>query len=472
VSKRKEFSNNTIDKLVFLLKKIMEIIYLVAGLFLGLILGFLIAKFAGKAKLMAKEQEFEKAFARRTDELNSLDRKNALLSQKIETLEEDRHVTVERFEIEVKMRFESEKKIAAMESEFKNLNEKLENERRQLEELQNKFKMEFENIANKILKQNTFEFNQTSNKAMSELLTPLKEKITDFEKKVEDTYQKGIKDQTDLKAELKKLYDLSIALDKDAQNLTKALKSDTKKQGNWGEVILERVLERSGLIKGQEYELQYTGKNDEGATLRPDVLIRLPENKHLVIDSKVSLTAYTEFASAEDDELQKLALKRHLDSIRKHVKELSEKRYDKLMNINTPDFVLMFLPIEPAFGVAVQADHELFNYAWKERVVIVSPTTLLATLRTVASIWKYEKQTQNAMEIADRGGKLYDKFESFVKDLENIGSNLERASKSYDEAHKKLTSGAGNVIWQVEQLKQMGVSTKKALPPQYLEFNE
>jgi DNA recombination protein RmuC len=458
--------------MVFLLKNFMEIIYIVVGLIIGLVLGFVIAKFAGKAKVLELQQEVEKAASKGNDELNNLDKQNALLSQKIAGLEQEKQATVEKYENEARGRQEAEKKMVAMDSAFKNLEEKLENERKQLEELQNKFKMEFENIANKILKQNTFEFNQSSNKAMSELLTPLKEKITDFEKKVNDTYEKGLKDQTDLKAELKKLYDLSIALDKDAQNLTKALKSDTKKQGNWGEVILERVLERSGLIKDQEYFLQYSAKSEDGATLRPDVLIKLPENKHLVIDSKVSLTAYTEFASAEDELTQAAALKRHLDSIKKHVKELSEKQYDKLLGINTPDFVLMFLPIEPAFGVAVQADHELFNYAWKERVVIVSPTTLLATLRTVASIWKYEKQTQNAMEIADRGGKLYDKFESFVKDLENIGTNLERASKSYDDAHKKLTSGPGNLIRQVEQLKEMGVPTKKSLPPQYLNLNE
>ncbi|HEY9114506.1 MAG TPA: DNA recombination protein RmuC [Bacteroidales bacterium] len=450
----------------------MEIIYIVAGLLIGISLGYVIAKFARKAKVLELQQEIEKAASKGNDELNNLDKQNALLSQKIAGLEQEKQATIEKYENEARGRQEAEKKMVAMDSAFKNLEEKLETEKKQLEELQNKFKMEFENIANKILKQNTFEFNQTSNKAMSELLTPLKEKISDFEKKVNDTYEKGLKDQTDLKVELKKLYDLSIALDKDAQNLTKALKSDTKKQGNWGEVILERVLERSGLIKDQEYFLQYSAKSEEGATLRPDVLIKLPENKHLVIDSKVSLTAYTEFASAEDDLTQAAALKRHLDSIKKHVKELSEKQYDKLLDINTPDFVLMFMPIEPAFGVAVQADHELFNYAWKERVVIVSPTTLLATLRTVASIWKYEKQTQNAMDIADRGGKLYDKFESFVKDLENIGSNLERASKSYDDAHKKLTSGPGNLIRQVEQLKEMGVPTKKSLPPQYLNLNE
>lgn len=450
----------------------MEVIYIIIGLLIGILLGYLLAKFSSKSQILELQQEIDKAAQSGISATIELDKQNALLSQKIETLEEDKNIAIARYENELKIRGEAEKKMAAMDNSFKNLEEKLENEKKQIEKLQEKFKVEFENIANSILKQNTSEFNDTSNKALKDILTPLKEKLSDFEKKVEDTYQKGIKDQSDLKGELKKLYDLSIALDKDAQNLTKALKSDTKKQGNWGEVILERVLERSGLNKGQEYELQYTGKNDEGTTLRPDVIIYLPEDKHLVIDSKVSLTAYTEFVSAEDETTQSMALKRHLDSIKKHVKELSEKQYERLLNINTPDFVLMFLPIEPAFALAVQSDPELFNYAWKERIVIVSPTTLLATLRTVASIWKYEKQTQNAMDIADRGGKLYDKFESFVKDLENIGTNLDRASKSYEEAHKKLTSGPGNIIRQVEQLKEMGVSTKKSLPSKYIDSNE
>jgi DNA recombination protein RmuC len=194
------------------------------------------------------------------------------------------------------------------------------------------------------------------------------------------------------------------------------------------------------------------------------VVIGLPEDKHLVIDSKVSLTAYTEYVSAEEEPLRSKKLREHLDSIRRHIKELSEKRYDQLLGINSPDFVLMFMPVEPAFALAVQADHELFNYAWHERVVIVSPTTLLATLRTVSSIWKFEKQNQNALEIADRGGKLYDKFASFVNDLENIGQNIEKAEKAYQEAHKKLISGSGNLIRQVEQIKIMGVTTKKSLP--------
>jgi len=436
----------------------MEIVLFIGGLIVGFAAGYLISRLSLKSKFMSAESDLKQQIA--------------VLKTKLDELEKDKEGLEKGFGEQLAKRQEAEVQIASMKSDFANLKEKLDAERKQMEELEKKFQTEFENIANRILKQNTLEFTQTSAKNMTDLLTPLKEKISSFEKKVVETYEKGLKDQTDLKVELQKLYELSMALDKDAKDLTSALKADTKKQGNWGEVILERVLERSGLIKDEEYYLQFTGKSEEGATLRPDVVIRLPEDKHLVIDSKVSLTAYTEFSAAESEQQRDLAMKKHLDSIKKHVKELSEKNYSELLGINSPDFVLMFLPIEPAFSVAVQADHELFNYAWQRKVVIVSPTTLLATLRTIASIWKYEKQSQNAQEIARRGGLLYDKFVSFINDLEAVGAGLKRAEKAYEDAHKKLTSGRGDLITQAEQLKSMGVTTKKSLPAEFMESEE
>ena len=436
----------------------MEIVLFIGGLIAGFAAGYLIGRLSLKSKFTSAESDLKQQIA--------------VLKTKLDELEKDKEGLEKSFGEQSAKRQEAEVQIASMKSDFANLKEKLDAERKQMEELEKKFQTEFENIANRILKQNTLEFTQTSAKNMTDLLTPLKEKISSFEKKVVETYEKGLKDQTDLKVELQKLYELSMALDKDAKDLTSALKADTKKQGNWGEVILERVLERSGLIKDEEYYLQFTGKSEEGATLRPDVVIRLPEDKHLVIDSKVSLTAYTEFSAAESEQQRDLAMKKHLDSIKKHVKELSEKNYSELLGINSPDFVLMFLPIEPAFSVAVQADHELFNYAWQRKVVIVSPTTLLATLRTIASIWKYEKQSQNAQEIARRGGLLYDKFVSFINDLEAVGAGLKRAEKAYEDAHKKLTSGRGDLITQAEQLKSMGVTTKKSLPAEFMESEE
>lgn len=436
----------------------MEIYFLIGGFLVGGLLGYLVGKLGFNSKISILK--------------NEASQQNIVLQTRFDELKNDKEQLVQKFEEESKQRQGAELQNATLKSDYKNLAAKLESERKQLEELEVKFNKEFENIANRILKQNTLEFNQTSTKNLTDVLNPLKEKIKDFEKKVVDTYNQGVKDQSDLKAELKKLHDLSLALDKDAKDLTRALKADTKKQGNWGEVILERVLERSGLIKDEEYYLQFSGKSEDGATLRPDVVIRLPEEKHLVIDSKVSLTAYTEYASAETEAERDIALKRHLDSIKKHVKELSDKNYSALLGINSPDFVLMFIPVEPAFGLAIQKDNDLFNYAWQQKVVMVSPTTLLATLRTVASIWKYEKQSQNALEIARRGGLLYDKFVGFVKDLELVGTNLDRAEKSYEEAHKKLVSGRGDLISQAEQLKTMGVVTKKSLPTEYLEAGE
>ena len=450
----------------------MDWLTLIIGLVAGIAIGFIIVRLNSKTKSLEYEKQIEKLGVQIIEEKSFLEKEQSVLNERIQNLTFEKEKLSKKLESEGTKREEAELKNATKEEAYSNLQEKLDNEKKQVEELQKKFQIEFENLASKILKQNTEDFDRSSSKKLQDVLNPLKEKLEKFEAKVQETYEKGKVDHLDLKNELKNLQELSLKLDEDAKNLTRALTADTKKQGNWGEVILERVLERSGLIKNEEYYLQFSAKSEDGSTLRPDVVIRLPEDKHLVIDSKVSLTAYTEYVSADTDAQREVALKRHLDSIRKHVKELSGKNYDELLGINSPDFVLMFLPVEPAFGLAVQADHELFNFAWGKRVVIVSPTTLLATLRTVASIWKYEKQSQNAIEIARRGGLLYDKFESFVKDLEKIGASLDNAGKVYQAAHSKLTSGRGNLVSQVEQLKKMGVTTKKSLPEEYIADGE
>ncbi len=439
-------------------------LYLGLGVLLGLLTALLWAGWQSRKIHQRHRAELNEEVQR----CGEMDKQLALSLDKTSAAQERLQHVEQLVEVERRAKNEVEKRLVAAESELAHMRQKLGDEQKNLELLQERLRTEFENVAHKIMKQQTADFNMSSQKGLHDILQPLREKLQSFEKKVEDTYEKGLQNQSDLRAELKKIYDLSITLDKDAKDLTKALKSDTKRQGNWGEVILERVLERSGLTKDQEYFLQFSAKNNEGATMRPDVLIKLPEDKHLVIDAKVSLTAYTEYVSSDDEQVRSRKLREHLDSIRRHVKELSQKRYDNLLGIHSPDFVLMFMPVEPAFALAVQSDMELFNDAWTQRVVIVSPTTLLATLRTVASIWKFEKQNQNAREIADRGGKLYDKFESFVSDLESIGQYIDKADKSYKEAHKKLTSGSGNLIRQVEQLKKMGVTTKKSLPENLL----
>ena len=349
--------------------------------------------------------------------------------------------------------------------EYLNLQEKLQTQKAELEEIQKKFTAEFENIANKILKKNSEEFTAANQKNIGDVLNPLKEKILLFEKKVEDTYQKGLKDQTDLRAELKKLHDLNTKISEEANNLTKALKGDVKKQGNWGEVVLERILERSGLNEGEHgYQKQFSDTSDEGKRIQPDVIINLPDNKHIIIDSKVSLVSYERAVNATSEEERLINVKEHLQSLKSHIKGLSEKHYQAAKSLNSPDFVLLFVPIESSFSLAIQEDHELFSFAWDQKVVIVSPSTLLATLRTIASIWQQENQTRNAMEIARQSGALYDKFAGFVSDMENIGKNIDSTRKTYDSAMNKLSTGSGNLINRVESLKKLGAKTTKELP--------
>ena len=302
------------------------------------------------------------------------------------------------------------------------------------------------------------------------MLNPLKEKLQLFEKKVDDTYQKGLKDQTDLRAELKKLYELNARISEEAGNLTKALKGDVKKQGNWGEVVLERILERSGLNEGENgYQKQFSDSTDDGRRIQPDVVVNLPDNKHIIIDSKVSLIAYERAVNAVTDEERARHVKEHLFSLKTHIKGLSEKHYQTAKKLNSPDFVLLFLPIESSFSLAIQEDQDLFSYAWDQKVVIVSPSTLLATLRTIASIWQQENQTRNALEIAKQGGALYDKFVGFIFDMEGIGKSLETTRKNYDQAMNKLQTGTGNLVRRAENLRKLGAKATKELPGNMLE---
>ncbi len=355
--------------------------------------------------------------------------------------------------------------IATLKTMNDNLAEKLGNQKTEIENLQKRLTSEFENIATKILKERSDEFSISNHKNLSEILNPLKERIQSFEKKVEDTYDKELRDRISLREEVLKLTELNARVSEEANNLTKALKGDVKKQGNWGEVILERVLERSGLSKGQEYEREVVVEGADSSVQRPDVIIHLPDNKHIIIDSKVSLVAYERLMSSETEDQRVAFLKDHLNSLRSHVRLLGEKNYQNVQNINTPDFVLMFLPIEASFSVAVQGDSEIFAFAWERKVVIVSPTTLLATLRTISSIWKQENQTKNAQEIARLSGALYDKFIGFAEDMSKIKANIDRTSGAYDDAMKKMKEGSGNIIRTAEKIKELGAKTgNKALP--------
>jgi len=355
--------------------------------------------------------------------------------------------------------------VATLKTVNENLAEKLENQKSEIENLQKRLTTEFENIATKILKERSDEFSVSNHKNLSEILNPLKERILNFEKKVDETYDKELRDKISLREEVRKLTELNTRVSEEANNLTKALKGDVKKQGNWGEVILERVLERSGLTRGQEYEREEVIEGNDANVQRPDVIIHLPDNKHIIIDSKVSLVAYERLMSADTDEQRVTYLRDHINSLRSHVKLLSEKNYQNAQNLNTPDFVLMFLPIEASFSVAVQGDSDIFAYAWERKIVIVSPTTLLATLRTISSIWKQENQTKNAQEIARLSGALYDKFIGFAEDMARIKANIDRTSNAYDDAMKKMKDGSGNIIRTAEKIKELGAKTgNKSLP--------
>ncbi|RZL69669.1 MAG: DNA recombination protein RmuC [Pedobacter sp.] len=329
-----------------------------------------------------------------------------------------------------------------------------------LEELQQKFTLEFSNIANKILDEKSAKFTAQNQTNLDQILNPLKANIKSFEEKVDKVYQTEAAERSQLKGVIFQLMDQSKQIQMDANNLTKALKGDNKKQGNWGEIILERVLETSGLVNGREYSIQKSINTADGTRFQPDVIINLPDEKNLIIDAKISLVAYERMVTADIEEEKILFLKQHLLSIKNHIDGLSAKNYQHLYGINSPDFVLLFIPIEASFSATIQADVELFNYAWNRKVVMVSPTTLLATLRTIASIWKVDRQNKNVFEIAEEAGALYDKFVGFLGDMEKIGKHLEQTQKAHDDAFKKLQYGSGNLIGKVEKIKKLGAKTK------------
>ena len=336
----------------------------------------------------------------------------------------------------------------------------------ELNQMQTRFQQEFENLAQRILDQSAEKLSQRSGQQMDQLLLPLKERLLHFEKKVEETYDRESRERLLLQKEIGQLVGLNQQMSEDARNLTRALKGEAKTQGNWGEMILARVLESSGLRAGEEFVVQAKDLKltaESGQRYQPDVIICLPEDKHLVIDAKVSLTAYERFASAESEMERQTALRQHLESVSQHINQLGEKHYHSLNGLNSPDFVLLFMPLEPAFSMAMQARPDLFAYAWDRRIVMVSPTTLLATLKTVASIWKMEHQNKNAQEIARQGGALYDKFVGFVEEMDKIGKHLSQAHKSHDDAMRKLHQGPGNLAARAEKLRELGARNHKRL---------
>lgn len=356
-------------------------------------------------------------------------------------------------------------------SEFENLENRNREQKAEVEKLQEKFTKEFENLANKILDEKSTKFSKQNKESLEIILNPLQEKIKNFEKRVEDTHKESIDRHAMLRQQIIGLKELNEQMSKEATNLTKALKGDSKIQGNWGELVLERVLEKSGLEKDREYFVQNSFTTDEGRRVLPDVVLHLPDNKKMIIDSKVSLVAYERFVNEEDEDQRARFLKEHVTSLKKHIEQLSGKNYHTLYEIESPDFVLLFVPIEPAFAVAINRDNNIYNWAFEKNIVIVTPSTLLATLRTVDSMWTNEKQQQNAIEIATQAGRLYDQFVNLTEDLIKVGNQLNTVKGSYDSTMVKLT-GKGNLISKVERLKKLGSKASKQVNEKLLKKAE
>ena len=362
--------------------------------------------------------------------------------------------------------------LAKKENDFDNLLERNKEQKQEVEQLQEKFTKEFENLANKILEEKTVKFTEQNKENLKNILSPLQDKIQLFEKKVEDTHKESIDYHAALRQQILGLREMNEQMSKETINLTKALKGDSKMQGNWGELVLERVLEKSGLEKDREYFVQQSHVTEDGNRVFPDVIINLPDGKKMIIDSKVTLTAYERYINEEDDNLKNQHLKEHVVSINRHVEQLGNKNYQDLYHMESPDFVLLFIPIESAFAIALNEDTTLYNKAFEKNIVIVTPSTLLATLRTIDSMWTNQKQQENAIEIARQAGALYDKFEGFVGDLIKIGKKMDEAKIEYSNAMNKLVDGKGNLITSVEKLKKMGAKAKKALPESVLKRAE
>lgn len=362
-------------------------------------------------------------------------------------------------------------KVSELQARLQSAQREMEDKLKLLQDARDQMKLEFQSIAQKLFDEKSEKFSQQSKSNLGELLNPLKDQLGEFKKKIEDVYDKESRDRVSLFNEIVALKDLNSKMTVEALNLTRALKGDSKTQGNWGEMVLERVLEASGLQKGREYETQGQYSNEEGQRLRPDVIVHLPDAKHVIIDSKVSLTAWERY-SANENEQAELHLQAHIDSIKTHIRELSGKNYPDLYGINAPDYVLMFIPIEPAFLKALESDPALFGQAFERNIMLVCPSTLLVSLKTIHNIWRYEYQNRNALEIARQAGALHDQFVLFAESLEDVGDRINKAKDAYDTAHKRLVSGKGNLVRRIEQLETLGAKARKKIPASLKEASD
>lgn len=425
----------------------MDVLFLVIGLLTGALAAWFLAKFKFSGTHLAKEE-------------------------KINLLQSENERYQKESEIKDQNILELNRELSTRIADNNNLLERLEQQKQEIEKIQEKFTIEFKNLANEILEEKSKRFTDQNKINLNEVLNPLKDKITTFEKKIEESNKESIARNAALKEQIVGLKELNQQITREAENLTKALKGDTKTQGNWGEFILERILEKSGLTKGREYKVQESFSTENGNRLQPDVVIELPEKKHIIIDSKVSLVGYERYVNANSEDEKQKYLKEHNESVRSHIKNLHGKNYENLYGVSGLDFILLFMPIEPAFSLAIQTDEDIFNYAYSKNIVIVSPSTLIATLRTIANIWRQEYQNRNAMEIARQGGELYKKFVGFLEDLTNIGKKISDTQKSYDDAMNKLQTGKGNLIRRAENLRKLGAVTDKSIPESLIDASD
>ncbi len=431
----------------------MEIILISFGMLVGAVAGWFIARFkflgenqVGSSALLL-EQEKTKAALLQTTELKG-------------EVEFQRNKVLELSSV-----------LSTTSADHRNLQEKLQDQKKELENLNEKFSIQFKNLANEIFEEKSKKFTDQNKSNIGDLLKPLGEKIVEFEKRVDDTHKDTITRNAALREQLENLQKLNVQMTREAENLTRALRGDSKTQGAWGEFILESILEKSGLEKNREYVVQESFTTSDGR-LRPDVIIKLPDNKHVVVDSKVSITAYNNFVNAETEEEKVLYLKAHLQSIRQHMKGLGDKNYQKNTSESSLDFVIMFIPIEPAYILAIQSEPTLYEEALERRIIFVSPTLLIPSLQLIKNVWKQEYQTRHVIEIATKAGDLYDKFVGFTEDLIALGRNLEASKKFYDESMKKLSSGSGNLVRRVEDLKKLGAKANKAIDQNLLKRAE
>ncbi|APX99837.1 DNA recombination protein RmuC [Lacinutrix venerupis] len=446
---------------------IILIIAILIAAIIGAYLGMLFTKLKSKSEKSTLEERNANLQQQFNDFKQFSETENQKQNQNFENKIEELKTSLSKIEAErEEIRREKDflsTELARRNTEYENL-QKLNLKRdEELEERQKQLRTDFENLANKILDAKSEKFTLQNKENIKNILNPLQEKIQIFEKKVDDTHKENFGLHSALKTQLEGLKELNQQMTKEATNLTKALKGDNKMQGNWGELVLERVLEKSGLEKDREYYVQQSFTREDGTRVLPDVVLHLPNNKRMIIDSKVSLIDYERFVNAEMEDRSQY-LKAHINSIKKHVDQLSDKNYQDLYDIESPDFVLLFIPIEPAFAIAINEDNSLYNKAFERNIVIVTPSTLLATLRTIDTMWNNEKQQQNAIEIAKQAGSLYDKFEGLVSDLMGVGKKIDAAKTDYSAAMNKLVEGKGNLVGRVEKLKKMGAKAKKALP--------